>query len=291
MHRDSFIFFKSWWDAVGLLPGEVRGEVLTAIIEYGLFGETNSPRGNTTKAILELIKPQIEANNVKYANGKKGGRPVSDASGKDNLDNQTETEQKPNNNLTKTKRKPKQNQTETKAEPNNNLTITEPEPICNMLYDKCNMLNENVSSPRTRASEEVSEEERMKFLEIFFFRNIKDPAAEVDRFLAWNTGRHKRPTEADAAQWAPQDREKRCTDKFLSMWKTLYRVAQHSGPDGEKAAAYMLDDGVGGKCMNGRYVITCRREVKSWIEENQTSVEDAISGFLGGVPLEIKARR
>lgn len=92
MKRDKFTFYGSWWDAAGCLSGELRGEVLTAIIEYGLYGETNSARGGTTKAILELVKPQIDRERILYENGCQGGRPK----------NQGETNLKPD---------------ETKAEP------------------------------------------------------------------------------------------------------------------------------------------------------------------------------
>ena len=51
-------------------------------------------------AMFKLLKPQVDANNRRYENGKKGGRPKQ---------NQTETKTKPNNNQTKTKTKPNVN--------------------------------------------------------------------------------------------------------------------------------------------------------------------------------------
>ena len=116
MKREKFTFYGSWWDAVGCLSGELRGEVLTAIIEYGLYGETNSARGSTTKAILELVKPQIDRDRTLYENGCQGGRPK----------NQTGTNPKPNGNQPETKREPIQNQTETNPKPDE--TKAEPSP-------------------------------------------------------------------------------------------------------------------------------------------------------------------
>lgn len=72
MTREKFTFYGSWWGAVGHLSGELRGEVLTAIVEYGLYGETNSARGSVTKAILELVKPQIDRERNLYENGCRG---------------------------------------------------------------------------------------------------------------------------------------------------------------------------------------------------------------------------
>ena len=62
------------------------------------------------KAMFGLIKPQLDANNVRYENGKLGGRP-----------------KEPKNNLDKTKTKPKDNLDETKAEPNVNGNVNDNE--------------------------------------------------------------------------------------------------------------------------------------------------------------------
>lgn len=97
--RKSFVFYESWWEAIKNLPREIRGEVLTAIIEYGLTGETTEPLKPITKAVLALVKPQIDANNQKFNNGTKGGRPKEG-------NNQDVTKQKPNNNQNITKDEP-----------------------------------------------------------------------------------------------------------------------------------------------------------------------------------------
>lgn len=59
--QSSFIFFKSWYGAIKNLPRAIQGEVLTAIIEYGLFGATTGELKPITKAVLALIEPQIDA--------------------------------------------------------------------------------------------------------------------------------------------------------------------------------------------------------------------------------------
>lgn len=97
--RKSFVFYGSWWEAIKNLPREIQGEVLTVIIEYGLTGETTESLKPITKALLALVKPQIDANNQKFNNGTKGGRPKEE-------NNQTITKQKPNNNQNITKDKP-----------------------------------------------------------------------------------------------------------------------------------------------------------------------------------------
>ena len=101
--RNSFVFYSSWWIAIRNLPRDVQGDVLTAIVEYGLSGETTEQLKPIAKAMLTMAKTQIDINNQRFENGKKGGRG------------------KPKQNQTETKPEPKQNQTETKPEPNVNV--------------------------------------------------------------------------------------------------------------------------------------------------------------------------
>lgn len=101
--RTSFVFYGSWWEAIKNLPRDVQGDVLTAIIEYGLSGETTEQLKPIAKAMLAMVKPQIDANNVKFENGKKGGRPKGETEPKEN---QKKTKKKPNNNQSRTKSKP-----------------------------------------------------------------------------------------------------------------------------------------------------------------------------------------
>ena len=62
--RSSFVFYGSWWEAIKNLPRDVQGDVLTAIIEYGLTGETTEQLKPIAKAMLVMVKPQIDADNI-----------------------------------------------------------------------------------------------------------------------------------------------------------------------------------------------------------------------------------
>lgn len=73
MARDGFVMYRSWWEAIRNLPREIQGEVLTAIVEYGLYGETTESLKPIAKAMLAMAKPQIDANQKRYENGIKGG--------------------------------------------------------------------------------------------------------------------------------------------------------------------------------------------------------------------------
>lgn len=75
MERDSFIFYRSFYDSIKTLEPIIFYEIIKAIIEYALNGESYSGSNTTVNMVFTLIKPQIDANNKKYTNGKKGGRP------------------------------------------------------------------------------------------------------------------------------------------------------------------------------------------------------------------------
>ena len=74
MERDSFIFYKSFYEAIADLPKDIRLEVLTAIIEYALFGRSPENLKPFAKGMFTLIKPNIDANTTRYENGKKGAQ-------------------------------------------------------------------------------------------------------------------------------------------------------------------------------------------------------------------------
>lgn len=85
MARDSFVFYRSFFEAISLMPPEVQAEVYPALVEYALNGK--EPKGLTdiAKGVFILIKPNIDASITRYENGKKcakygklGGRPTKE---------------------------------------------------------------------------------------------------------------------------------------------------------------------------------------------------------------------
>lgn len=111
MNRESFIFYGSFFEALSCLEDDVRLKCYDAVISYALSGNEPTLDG-VPKAVFALIKPQIDANNERYINGCKGGRPSqktngfektsnSETNGFENegvLENQTITKHKPNEN-------------------------------------------------------------------------------------------------------------------------------------------------------------------------------------------------
>lgn len=107
MERDSFVFYRSWLEAIENLPRDMQGDALLAITRYAIFGDASADGLKPiAKAMLTMAKPQIDVNNQRYVNGCGGGR---------------KTKSEPNGNQTETKRKPKSNQNKTKPEPNENV--------------------------------------------------------------------------------------------------------------------------------------------------------------------------
>lgn len=72
--RDSFVFYRSYAEAMKELDTDQKSALLDAICMYAL--DCIEPEINgVVRALFALIKPQIDSNNVRYENGKKGGAP------------------------------------------------------------------------------------------------------------------------------------------------------------------------------------------------------------------------
>ena len=102
MKRESFVFYGSFYESLLSLDNQTRLACYDAITQYALTG-IEPKLGGVAKALFALIKPQIDANNRRYANGCKGGKP------------------KTNQNITETK--PKANQEITTSKPNENVNV------------------------------------------------------------------------------------------------------------------------------------------------------------------------
>lgn len=183
------IFYAKWRDAISELPIAVRNEVQNTILEYGLDGTMPSDIGQTTKAIMTLIKPQIDANNQKYENGCKGGEYGT---------------------LGGRPRKPQENPSETPEKPQENPSET---PI--MINDICN-INNTLSlslsqSEKEKAEGGVTATERERFFEIFYFRNAKHPTEEVERFI----------NHYEASGWRRNGSNRKVSNKYAlaKSWK------------------------------------------------------------------------
>lgn len=101
--RDSFVFYRSFYEAIKELPQENQLEIYNAIAEYSLNFVMPELKG-ISKTIFILIKPQIEANQKRYINGTKPKRKQTGS---------------------KTEAKPKQNKSKTETNVNVNVNANE----------------------------------------------------------------------------------------------------------------------------------------------------------------------
>ena len=106
--RDSFIFYRSFYEAINHLPEDQQLQIYKAISSYSLdFKDVNLE--GIPNAIFTLIKPQLEANRKRYLNGikeKKISKPEA-----------------------------KRKQTRSKPEANNNVNLN--------VNGECKLINEN----------------------------------------------------------------------------------------------------------------------------------------------------
>ena len=93
--RDGFVFYRSFFESFEDLSKKDKLTLFDALCNYAL-NDIEPELSGTTAAIFKLLKPQVDANNRRFENGKKGGRPKK-------------TEEKPNQNQSKTKTKPNVN--------------------------------------------------------------------------------------------------------------------------------------------------------------------------------------
>ncbi len=81
MARESFVFYRSFYEAMKKLDIEVQAKVYNAIFLYQFEGQ-EVELDVIPGAIFSLIKPQLDANNNKYENGKLGGAPKGNQNAK-----------------------------------------------------------------------------------------------------------------------------------------------------------------------------------------------------------------
>lgn len=75
MTRDSFIFYRSFYDSLTVQPEKVRREGLEAIVAYALNGTEPGRLSPGAATAFISARPLIDANNLRFEGGRKGGRP------------------------------------------------------------------------------------------------------------------------------------------------------------------------------------------------------------------------
>ena len=118
--RDSIVFYNSWLTMIQRLPIDKRGEAYDVVMNYAFKGEEPQTDDIMLLMIFDAAKPQIDKNNQRYENAKKGGAPK----GNQNARKQPKT----------TKAQPKNNQKQPNV--NENVNVND-----NANYIKCAKFN------------------------------------------------------------------------------------------------------------------------------------------------------
>lgn len=79
--NDSFVFYKSFVDAIDTLGQEDQLMAYQVIAHYATSGEEPDPSIGIAYAIFLMAKPQLDANSSRRNNGLKGGRPKKETDG------------------------------------------------------------------------------------------------------------------------------------------------------------------------------------------------------------------
>ena len=127
MIRDSVVIYRNLYEALQDVSERSYKRIMNAILRYSLDGEESKLNG-VEKAVFQMAKTQVDANNRKYENGKLGAESGS-------LGGRPKKEKTSQENPTETPKKPQRNPKETPKKPLNDK--------CKMLNDKC--LNLKVS--------------------------------------------------------------------------------------------------------------------------------------------------
>ena len=157
INRDSFVFYKSFYEASKYLSLDEKWQLFDMICQYGLYGnelETDWP----SMWMFLLIKPQLDANNKRFLNWQKwwefgslGWRP------KKNWDNS----QKPQTNPTQT---PNVNvNVNDNVNDNVNENVNENELEKKLIKRECDVVSEPNGSSQIRGSIEKTSEWNVKF--------------------------------------------------------------------------------------------------------------------------------
>lgn len=124
--RDSFIFYRSFYQSIRKLPAKDKAEIFDAICAYALDGE-EIELSIIPEALFTVIKPNLDANRRKWENGCK--------------EKQKKSELEANNEQTISKSEANNKQTISKVEGNVNVDVDKDLNVDN--NEKCLMKNVN----------------------------------------------------------------------------------------------------------------------------------------------------
>lgn len=152
-------------------------------------------------------------------------------------------------------------------------------------------------SSRTR---EEQEEEKKEFFKIFFFRNAADPAAEVERFVAYNETRGWKTTQGVeydtpekrrslAVFWEfKEPQKKRCSEEFLRTIENIYNEAGEREVEGRDILLDPRMTFAYDKASDKTVMTASSADVWKWIEAHLDIARFHIMPLLNGKGLSYR---
>lgn len=164
--RESVIFYKSFYEAISELSIEQQAHIYNAIFDYQFNDNEPVLDNGIEMAVWKIIKPLLMANNERFENGKKGGRPFK----KNNLE-------QPSNNLDITQQEPEVIEKETIGFENENHRLSKSAKNKNLMS---NVVMSNELCIMNNAVEEVKEETTASAATNFYLENINPVASQFE---------------------------------------------------------------------------------------------------------------
>lgn len=216
--RQSFLLYRSFAEVMAELPDAEAGKLYKAIAAYALDGEEPELSGYLA-GYFRLIKPQLDANNARYKNGLKGGRPKKETTG-NKEDKPVETAEETNGNE---EEKPKENQKETTLQPNENENENE----------NVNNKGSGAKSPRSRFKAPTREEVKQYAAENKLTLNV-DNFMDYYESNGWKVGKNPmKDWKATARRWSRENRaQEPKRDENIDELQQIEQLALRKGAGG-----------------------------------------------------------
>lgn len=217
--RQSFLLYRSFAEVMAELPDAEAGKLYKAIAAYALDGEEPELSGYLA-GYFRLIKPQLDANNARYKNGLKGGRPKKETTG-NKEEKPVETAEETDGNE---EEKPNENQNETTPQPNENENENE------NVNENVNNKGSGAKSPRSRFKAPTREEVKQYAAE-------NKLALNVDNFMdyyesnGWKVGKNPmKDWKATARRWSRENRaQEPKRDESIDELQQIEQLALRKG--------------------------------------------------------------
>lgn len=210
MARDSFVFYRSFYEALQNVPKKHRTEVYEAVFEYAFESREPSLSG-VPRALWELIRPQLDASQKRYENAKKGaeygklgGRP----------------------------RKKEENKKPLKGYESETLNV-------NVNENVNDNVNVNVNAPAGGSDTHIP-----TFDEIALFCNQHNIKTDIKKFMQYNEGKGWSMEWTSAlALWVQKDKDKKQEERSKNRFNNFENSQPYDFAAIEQAALQRYMDG------------------------------------------------